>query len=100
MLSEIKKRQFAQRIPLTFEISKAIYSDPHNMLKEDAFSSLTGKSSIIYGDRSHSIMPYIGKALSVRVPNMELKCIKNAGHMLPITHPKICAQIINKTIES
>ena len=99
LLSEIKKRQFAQRIPLTFEISKAIYSDPHNMLKEHAFSSLTGKSSIIYGDRSHFIMPYIGKALSVRVPNTELKCIQNAGHMLPMTHPKICAQIINKTIE-
>ena len=70
------------------------------MLKEHAFSSLTGKSSIIYGDRSHFIMPYIGKALSARIPNTELKCIQNAGHMLPITHPKICAQIINKTIES
>ena len=99
LLSESKKRQFAQRIPLTFEISKAIYKDPHDMLKEHAFSSLTGKTSIIYGDRSHFIMPYIGKALSSRIPNTELKCIQNAGHMLPITHPKICAQIINKTIE-
>ena len=44
-------------------------------------------------------MPYIGKALSVRVPNTELKCVQNAGHMLPITHPKTCAQIINQTIE-
>ena len=99
LLSEIKKRQFAKRIPLTFEISKAIYNDPHNMLKEHTFSSLTGKSLIIYGDRSHLIMPYIGKALSVRVPNTELKCIQNAGHMLPMTHPKICAQIINQTIK-
>lgn len=99
LLSEIRKKQFAQRIPLTFEISKAIYSDPHNMLKEHAFSSFTGKSSIIYGDRSHFIMPYIGKALSVRVPNTELKCVQNGGHMLPITHPKICAQIIIQTIE-
>ena len=100
LLSESKKRQFAQRIPLTFEVSKSIYGDPHGMLKEHAFSSLTGKSSVIYGDKSHFIMPYIGKALSARIPNTELKCIQNAGHMLPITHPKICAQIISKTIEN
>jgi pimeloyl-ACP methyl ester carboxylesterase len=99
LLSENKKRQFSKRIPLTFEVSKAIYMDPHEMLKEHAFSSLTAKSSIIYGDRSHFIMPYISKALSARIPNTKLSCIQNAGHMLPITHPKICAQIIDKLIE-
>jgi pimeloyl-ACP methyl ester carboxylesterase len=100
LLSENKKRQFSKRIPLTFEVSKAIYMDPHEMLKEHAFSSLTAKSSIIYGDRSHFIMPYISKALSARIPNTELSCVQNAGHMLPITHPKICAQIIDKLIET
>ena len=45
-------------------------------------------------------MPYISKALSARIPNTELSCIQNAGHMLPITHPKICAQIIDKLIET
>jgi pimeloyl-ACP methyl ester carboxylesterase len=44
-------------------------------------------------------MPYIGKALSARIPNSELKCIQNGGHMLPITHPEICAQIVSEIIE-
>jgi pimeloyl-ACP methyl ester carboxylesterase len=99
LFSESKKRQFSERVPLTFEVSKTIYADPNHMLKEHAFSSLTGKSSIIYGDRSHFIMPYIGKALSARIPNSELKCIQNGGHMLPITHPEICAQIVSEIIE-
>ena len=99
LLSESKKRQFSDRVPLTFEVSKTIYADPNHMLTEHAFSPLTGKSSIIYGDRSHFIMPYIGKALSRRIPNSELKCIQNGGHMLPITHAKICAQIISEIIE-
>ena len=98
LFSETKKRQFAQRIPLTFEVSNAIYQDPHQMLKEHTFSSLTGKSSIIFGDKSHFVMPYIVEALSIRIPNTALQCVQNAGHMLPITHSKICAQIFEKTI--
>ena len=68
------------------------------MLNKKAFSSLKGKCSIIFGDRSHFIMPYICKALLVRVPNSELKSVENACHMLPITHPELCAQIINENI--
>ena len=98
LLNKRKRRQFVKRIPLTFETSQAIYQDPHEMLKKKAFSSLKGKCSIIYGDRSHFIMPYICKALLVRIPNSELKSVENAGHMLPITHPELCAQIINENI--
>ena len=98
VLNESKRRQFVKRIPLTFETSQAIYQDRHEMLKKKAFSSLKGKCSIIYGDRSHFIMPYICKALLVRIPNSELKSVENAGHMLPITHPELCAEIINENI--
>lgn len=71
----------------------------NNILKYDLSEKLQNievPTKIIWGSQDHEI-PYMGKFMTMAIPDCRLYVIYNAGHNPHLTHTDKLAQIINST---
>ncbi len=85
---------FVQQIEIVAETNDALVHDRFNMLREGGLEAIDAPVMIIRGGDSPAVIEGIANALADRLPDVGVATVPDAGHMLPITHPRQVAELI------
>ncbi len=78
------------------DVEQALFQDTKGLLTPGVLNEVKRPTLLMTGGHSHPVMPAISHGLQKRLPNASIITIEDAGHMLPISHPKeTAAQITN-----
>ncbi|KFE36955.1 alpha/beta fold hydrolase [Thioclava atlantica] len=97
--SEAHRERFIASMPMVENISRANFEDPAGIARAGGIEGIDAPAMIIHGDRSPPTMPKVAEAIAARLPDVGVACIQGAGHMLPVTHPAQCADLIAANLE-
>jgi pimeloyl-ACP methyl ester carboxylesterase len=90
-----RRRQYlTDRIHMIAAGAPALYEDSGKILAEGALEVLVMPVMLIRGEASLPSIRSVGDALAARLPDVGVADVPGAGHMLPITHPKQVAGLI------
>lgn len=56
--------------------------------------AITALTVILHGASDRVLGPHVARHAADRLPNARLQIVENAGHMLPVTRPDLCAEAI------
>ncbi len=96
--SERSRDYAAQRIHLIAAGAPATHDDNAGLLAEGALESLLIPVMLIRGEASPSIIRAITDELAARLPDVGTADVAGAGHMLPLTHARQVAGLIEVNI--
>ena len=82
------------RIGLIPACNPLIVEDRKNLLREGRLESLDVPVTFIDGETTHPVIPEIISAMGDRIRDAEWSSVKEAGHMVPITHPEQVVQAV------
>lgn len=71
---------------------ESLFDDRPGMLQPGVLDRVTMPCLLLSGGNSAPVMPAINDGLARRLPDAECQIVKDAGHMLPITHAKATAK--------
>jgi len=74
----------------------ALYLDDKGLLLPDALDSVAMPVLLLSGGASQPVMPLINDGLARRMPQANTRVVPEAGHMLPITHAGVSAEILRQ----
>ncbi|WP_122074055.1 alpha/beta fold hydrolase [Pseudophaeobacter sp. EL27] len=80
-------------VPESFE---ALYLDDKGLLLPGALDPVAMPVLLLSGGSSQSVMPLINEGLARRMPQAITQVVPEAGHMLPITHAGVTAEILDQ----
>lgn len=82
------------RIGLVAAANPLIWDDRPNLLREGRLENLDFPVTFIDGENTHPAIPEIISAMGDRIPDAEWVSVKEAGHMVPLTHPEQVVQAV------
>lgn len=85
------RRFFADRMWLIDIQRPAILEDNDWRLSLDDLAAMTMPTLVMHGDQSPPVMAAMTEVTTSTMPNAAADTLAGAGHMLPITHPKLVA---------
>lgn len=71
-----------------------LIDDRSGLLREGRLEALDMPVTFVDGGQSHPVIADIISELGDRIPDAEWTSVKDAGHMLPITHPDLLAKAV------
>lgn len=83
-----QRNYIVQRIGLIQPCDTLLLEDRTGILKPGRLEELDMPVTFIDGGDTHPVIPEIISTIGDRIPDAEWVTIPNAGHMLPLTHPK------------
>jgi pimeloyl-ACP methyl ester carboxylesterase len=93
---EARSRQYmADRIHLIEAGMPALAEDNFGILAEGRLEALDLPVMILTGTDCPPVIPTIAEAIAARLPDVGLAEVPGAGHLLPVTHPKQVAGLID-----
>lgn len=99
-LPEATQAYFAARIHLIRAQNVTLFEDAPGLLTQGRLEALTMPVLIAEGADSPSVIAAINTELARRLPNASRAVVAGAGHMLPITHSRDCAGIVQNFLLS
>ncbi|OJF69719.1 alpha/beta hydrolase [Alteromonas sp. V450] len=80
-----------------YEGSKDTVSAQGSLFRQEKrYSEIRCPVGILYGEKDRILDPtQHSSAVTSKIPHAKSKLINNAGHMIPITQPLVCAEFIN-----
>lgn len=93
-LAERQKEYMASRMPLVGMGVEAIVRPGDQRLHAKDLERITCPTLLIEGEDSPSVIAAVQRVLAAKIPNVERRVVKGAGHMAPVTHAaKVAAEI-------
>ena len=77
-----------ERIALMPKCDPLVFEDRSKLLAPGRLEELDIPVTFVDGGGSHPVIAEIISTIGDRIPNAEWVTVKDAGHMLPMTHPK------------
>lgn len=77
-------------------IHDTLYNDSKGLLDPDRLKRASMPVLLLSGSESQPVMPAICDGLSKRLPNATRADVDGAGHMLPISHPRETAELVQE----
>jgi len=93
-LRDDQRQTLAEQILLIPEQNASIFEDNARMLAPGRLESLNVPVLMVQGALTEPVVPAVQAALAARIPNVETHIIEGTGHMAPITHPTLVADVI------
>ena len=93
-LPQPMRQAMTDRIRLVSATAPALDEDANGLLEPGRLEAVTAPTLLIRGGRSHPVIPVIFEALSRRLSDVREAVVPGAGHMVPITHPKEVASLV------
>ena len=82
-----------QAVPKSYD---TLYLDDKGLLEPGALDPVSMPVLLLSGGASQPVMPLINEGLARRLPLAQTQVVAGAGHMLPITHAALTAQILRQ----
>ena len=98
-LPEAQRDRFVSQIPVVGNVTPANFEDPGNILRTGGIEMIDAPVMILHGDQTPEITPLVCAAIAERCQDVATATIPGAGHMLPVTHGEILAELIAMNIE-
>ena len=95
-MPEPVKAGMIRQIPIVDACKPGDENSPEERRVLDALCKLTMPVKIIYGGSTLHIVSLAMKGLAARLPNAEMVEVPKAGHMLPLTHPQVVIEELQK----
>ena len=93
-ISEQRRRYMIHRIALIDAAGSLLWDDWPGLLAPGRLEEIEVPVTLVEGGESHPVIPAIVDALGRRIANAEGITTPGAGHMLPLSHPKVLAKAI------
>lgn len=93
-IPEARRRYMVDRIGLIEAANPLLWEDRPGLLREGRLEEIEVPVTLIEGGKTHPVVPVIIDALGRRISDAEGITVPGAGHMVPMTHPKIVAEAI------
>ena len=94
-VSEKHRKMMTDQIIMIEEGAPVVYSDSYGFKEKGRLASVKCPVLLIEGQNSHESVGRVNKALARRLSDVRFKSVSEAGHMVPITHPKQVASSIS-----
>jgi pimeloyl-ACP methyl ester carboxylesterase len=98
-IPDSQRERFITQMPVVANVTPANFNDPGNILREGGIEMIDAPVMILQGDQTPEITPLVCAAIAERCQDVASATIPDAGHMLPVTHGKILAELIAMNIE-
>lgn len=95
----VGRARLARQIHLVAASDDALHRDGANILRPDGLEAIDAPVLIVMGEQSPPVIGAIADALAARLPDVGRARVPDAGHMLPITHPRPVAELIRMNLE-
>lgn len=93
------RAQFVAQVALVDATTADCYDDRGGLLAEGGLESLDVPVMLMVGENSPPITHQIQDALAARLPDVARATVPGAGHMLPITHPLVVANLLRINLD-
>lgn len=90
---------FTAQVALVDATGPDVYEDRGGLLAEGGLEALDLPVMLMAGEESPAIIHDIQDALAERMPDVARAKVPGAGHMLPITHPIVVANLIRVNLD-
>lgn len=94
-----RQAAMAQQVRLVAETNETLLQDKANILRPGGLEAVDAPVMLISGERSPAVIGAIAEALAARLPDVGRAVVPDAGHMLPLTHPKQVAGLIGVNLD-
>lgn len=98
-LTPATRQRMERQVAIVAESNAVLSQDSHNILRPDGLEGIEAPVLIMTGGDSPPIMAAIAEALANRLPDVGRAEVPDTGHMLPLTHPKVAADLIALNLE-
>lgn len=98
-IPQSQRDRFVTQIPVVANVTPANFQDPGNILRDGGIEMIDAPVMILHGDQTPEITPLVCAAIAERCQDVATANIPDAGHMLPVTHSAILAELIAMNIE-
>lgn len=98
-LPEQMRRRAEKQIYLVVAANDEVGEDVGGLLAAGALENLAVPTLLLEGGRSPHYVAKVNAALAARIKGAERAVVENAGHMLPISHPKEVLSVIRPFME-
>lgn len=98
-LSPATRQRMQEQVAIVAESNGVLSQDTHDILRPDGLEGIEAPVLILTGANSPPIMPAIAEALAQRLPDVGRADVPDAAHMLPLTHPRITADLIAMNLD-
>ncbi|MHC0053740.1 alpha/beta fold hydrolase [Actibacterium sp. D379-3] len=95
VMPDFQRDYFTQRIHVIDAASDVLFDDTAGMLEPGRMEALRVPVLLIEGETSPPIVGAVHTALAARLPMAWRAAIGGAGHMAPITHPDVVAEVVS-----
>ncbi len=99
-MQEKTRTAMIRGVPVVPAVKEAVFNDQKGFLKPGVLDRATMPILVLSGSKTNPVMPVIGQGLQRRLPNASFDVVEGAGHMLPISHPKATAQLVQRFWDS
>ncbi len=99
-LPPLQRAYLAERIHLIPAGHSATHEDRADLLAAGRLEGLAAPVLLLEGAASPPVIGAIGSALFLRLANASRHVVPEAGHMLPITHPRQSAEAIRRFLQA
>ncbi|WBU59156.1 alpha/beta fold hydrolase [Paracoccus albus] len=94
-----KADRLRRQMKMVVDTNDGLMSDRGNILREGGLEGINAPVMLISGQDSPPIVHEIAEALAARLPDVGRATIPDAGHMLPLSHPKQFAELTLMNLE-
>ena len=94
-----KAERLRRQMQMVVGTNDGLMSDRANILREGGLEGITAPVMLISGQDSPPVVHEIAEALAARLPDVARATIPDAGHMLPMSHPKQFAELTAMNLE-
>jgi len=93
-IPQATREYMAARMHFVIGSSPFIRKDSAGLLARNLFSRATMPGVLVHGGKGPPVSAQINASLARRMPQLEQVEIKEAGHMAPLTHPALVADVV------
>ena len=97
--TESGRARLARQMRLVVEGNRTLMQDGANILREGGLEGIDAPVLIAMGADSPAVIADIADALAARLPDVGRAKVPDAGHMLPITHPRQVTELIGLNLD-
>ncbi len=95
-LPEYLQTYMSDRIRLVAATNGTLIDDNAGLTTAGVIEAITAPTLVIEAEHTVDIMRHITAQLGARLPNVTLKVIEKAGHMVPLSHPETVSDEISR----
>lgn len=91
--------RFVAMMPIVSGVLHDNHADPAKILREGALEGIDAPVMIVYGTQSPALVPEVCEAIAARLPDVGVASVPDAGHMVPLSHPKQLSDLIGLNLD-